>query len=270
MRISKETPKTLTGLLKATALAVWRGKSCERQFYRNVEQAIEVLGEDMEVSTHQVAQLKRLYESKGLKPSTVNQKLVNLHTVLDYGYENGWVKAVPKFSFDKIDNDNSRTRILSKDEEVALLSYLRTQGNEEMAAFVELLLLTGCRRSELLNATVRNLDGDWLRLYVTKSKVGRAIPLTPRARDLAEQFIPFSLNVDRVSDLWNKAKAQVGLGEDESLVLHSCRHTAATRLLKGCKNIKVVKDFLGHANLRTTERYAKLTQDDLMAAVLTM
>lgn len=268
MRITKAVPKTLTELLKATALAKWRGKSCEKQFCSNVLQAIEILGDDMEVTTHQVAQLKRYYESCSLKPSTVNGKLVNLHSVLQYGYENGWLSAIPKFQFDKIDNDNSRTRVLTTAEEDALLTWLRANGSEVMAGFCELLLLTGCRRSELLTATKKNVDGSWLRLYETKSGKGRPIPLGPRAKELADQFIPFALSIGQIEEIWKKAKDACGMSDDSSLVLHSLRHTSATRLLRKCKNIKVVKEFLGHANLKTTERYAKLHDDDLMAAVL--
>jgi integrase len=268
MLISKETPKTLTGLLKAATLALWRGKSCEKQFYSNVAQAVAVLGEDMEVSTHQVAQLKRYFEAKGLKPATVNQKLVNLHSVLAYGRQNGWVHEVPKFTFEKIDNDNARTRVLSQEEEAQMLAWFRSNGFEHMAGFVELLILTGCRRSELLRADRLNVDGNWLRLYITKTKQGRPIPLTPRAKALADELIPFHLDLFEIHMLWNRAKQAVGLDSDASLVLHSLRHTAATRLLRKCGNIKVVKEFLGHKSLKTTERYAKLTNDDLMAAVL--
>lgn len=268
MRISKDTPKTLSALLNAATLALWRGKSCEKQFYSNVQQSIAVLGEEMEISTHQVAQLKRYFEGKGLKPATVNQKLVNLHTVLAYGHENGWVQALPKFRFEKIDNDNARTRVLSNDEEHAMLTWLRDNGFDVMAGFIELLLLTGCRRSELLNANRLNVDGNWLRLYVTKTKQGRPIPLSPRAKELADKYIPFDLDMLEIHMLWNRAKQAAGLADDPSLVLHCLRHSAATRLLRKCGNIKVVKEFLGHKSLKTTERYAKLTNDDLMAAVL--
>lgn len=268
MKISKEIPKTLSALLKSASLALWRGKKCEGQFYSNVAKAIAMLGEDMEVTTHQVAQYKRNLEAQGLKPATVNQKLVNLHSVLDYGRKNGWVKTMPEFKFDKIDNDNARTRVLSLEEEAALLGWMRANGHGEMAAFVELLTLTGCRRSELLTAKSWNVDGNWLRLYVTKTKQGRPIPLTPRAKELADTLIPMTLTIRDIRKVWEAAKVAVGLAHDRSLVLHGLRHTAATRLLRKCGNIKIVKEFLGHKSLKTTERYAKLTNDDLMAAVL--
>lgn len=267
MKITKKVPTTLTQLLQATTLALWQGKSCERQFYSNVLQSIAMLGDDLEVTTHQVAQLKRHYEAKGLKPATVNQKLVNLHSCLSYGHENGWLLAMPKFSFDKIDNENSRLRLLSAAEEKTLLEWFNTN-DPQTAGFCELLLLTGCRCGELLGATKANIDGNWLRLYVTKSGKGRPIPLTPRAKELADSLIPFKHDYATVYASWNKAKVACGLGGDTSLVLHSLRHTSATRLLKKCANIKVVKEFLGHASLKTTERYAKLHDDDLMVAVL--
>ena len=267
MLITKKAPTTLTQLLDATTLALWRGKSCERQFYSNVLQAIAQLGDDLDVTTHQVAQLKRYYESKGLKPATVNQKLVNLHSCLSYGHENGWLEAIPKFHFDKIDNENSRMRLLSAEEEKTLLEWF-AQNDPQAGLFCELLLLTGCRCGELLSATKANIDGNWLRLYVTKSGKGRPIPLTPRAKEIAAALIPTTLTYSGVYASWVKAKSACGLGSDSTLVLHSLRHTFATRLLKKCANIKIVKDCLGHATLQTTERYAKLHDEDLMAAVL--
>ena len=45
-----------------------------------------------------------------------------------------------------------------------------------------------------------------------------------------------------------------------------CRHTVATHLLKNNANLRHVQDLLGHRSLATTERYLRLTINDLKEA----
>lgn len=44
---------------------------------------------------------------------------------------------------------------------------------------------------------------------------------------------------------------------------HILRHTAATILLKRGVNLRIVQEFLGHASLATTQRYLKVTINDM-------
>ena len=47
------------------------------------------------------------------------------------------------------------------------------------------------------------------------------------------------------------------------------RHTAASNLLDGCGNVRLVQEFLGHASLATTERYLRRhTRAEMRAAML--
>ena len=48
---------------------------------------------------------------------------------------------------------------------------------------------------------------------------------------------------------------------------HTLRHTFATTLLKQGENILTIKELMSHRNLRTTERYLHINNDDLKAAV---
>lgn len=67
--------------------------------------------------------------------------------------------------------------------------------------------------------------------------------------------------------LWSEIRARVGIGR--GYVWHSLRHTTATWLLSGHFghrwSIEQVKTLLGHADIKTTQVYAEMTDDALHA-----
>ncbi len=55
--------------------------------------------------------------------------------------------------------------------------------------------------------------------------------------------------------------AAVGL--DPRYATHSCRHSYATHLYRACGgDLEVVQEQLGHASIKTTTIYAKVTKED--------
>jgi integrase len=64
-------------------------------------------------------------------------------------------------------------------------------------------------------------------------------------------------NALRTAGLWN------GKASLNNFRFHDLRHTAASRALDATDNLYLVKELLGHAEIRTTERYAKLAQRKL-------
>jgi hypothetical protein len=63
--------------------------------------------------------------------------------------------------------------------------------------------------------------------------------------------------------VWNDAKQEVGLGDDDQVVPHILRHTCASRLVQGGIDIRRVQMWLGHQTLQMTMRYAHLATNDL-------
>jgi integrase/recombinase XerD len=51
------------------------------------------------------------------------------------------------------------------------------------------------------------------------------------------------------------------------ITCHGIRHTAATHLLKKGADLREVQEFLGHKRIRNTEKYTRLTHEDLKKVV---
>jgi site-specific recombinase XerD len=59
----------------------------------------------------------------------------------------------------------------------------------------------------------------------------------------------------------------MGLIGDLEFVIHSLRHTCASRLVNAGVDLYVVCKWLGHSSIQITERYAHLNPDKLVHAV---
>ena len=64
--------------------------------------------------------------------------------------------------------------------------------------------------------------------------------------------------------LWRNACVKAGIGKFK---LHSARHSYATQLYKKTKNLRLVQKQLRHASIETTQIYADVMPEDVMAGV---
>ena len=267
--INNKKPENLMGLLRRAAPVVWKGKAAEKTMCRNVEEAAQIMGNPKlsEINTELIDQYKMVIASH-LAPGTVNYKMVNLHRILKFGYEREWIQKMPKFEYMTVYNE--REKVYSEEEVMKVLSFLRERGRDEAADYFEVLYLTGMRRGELLKAQPSQIDGNWLVLKAkdTKTKKSRRVPLNDRALELLKARLPFSLCANSFLNHWNEAREAMGYKDDPEFVPHVLRHTRATMALSKTRNLVVVQKLLGHATVRTTQRYAKVLDDDLMDAVI--
>ena len=263
-RTLKQTPPETLMDLYRRARGLWQGKASEALNCSNIEEISKILRNPKlkEIDTEMIDRLADIL-NEGRASSTVNNKLSSLSTLLRHAYNRQWIDRMPLFAW----REASRTRIrwLRGDEETRLLSLLP----DDVRAFCTILIDTGMRRGELLKVSKDNLDGDFIRLWPnqTKTKRERTIPLSPRSKALAHLWIPFKMDVNRIRWFWDKAKHEMGLSEDKDFVLHTLRHTAATRMLAATNNLALVKEFLGHSNIQTTLKYAHTNPQQLLEAI---
>lgn len=221
------------------------------------------------ISSATVSKLKEDLMEQELANGTINRKLAVLSSVLNVAKDEWSIElTLPTFKY--LPERNARTRVFTFEEEELMLSYWREE-RPEMADLFTVLMDTGCRVSEALRITGRDVsESGFVRLNRTKNDQGRGIPMTDRVKSilgtLAHDSGAFpSLNKNIACKLMQDFR-EAHYIEDPEWVLHTCRHTCATRLLEAGVDIYTVKEWLGHKTIETTLRYAKMTNMKLNQA----
>jgi integrase len=174
--------------------------------------------------------------------------------------------------------ENRRERFLSPDELARLWKVLATWPDQHAAAAVRLLLLTGCRRGELLGARWGEFDlaaAVWNKPACrVKAKRSHRLPLSPEAvaellrlprLNSSDYLFPNVLNKNH----WQQVRAWPAIREAAGIPdvhLHDQRHTVASLLIAQNFSLPIVGGLLDHSQPSTTARYAHLYDDVLRGA----
>ena len=149
--------------------------------------------------------------------------------------------------------------------------------NKQLKYIVGLLIQCGCRVSELLHAEWSHFDLERRLWRIPQSKTGKArfVPLSQGALDLIAELprykgCPYLIPNPKtlkpwvgIFMSWDTARKQAGLAD---VRLHDLRHSFASLLINSGRTLYEVQHILGHTQVKTTQRYAHLSQDTLLAA----
>ena len=178
---------------------------------------------------------------------------------------------------------NRRERFLTPEEYRTLgrvLDEAGTQGGflPSGVAAIRLLLLTGCRKNEIVTLRWDDIDRTAGEIRLRDTKTGaRRIPLTPAVEWVLAgipriEGNPWVIagqkpgdhlkNLDRI---WARLRRRAGL---EDVRIHDCRHSYASRALAIREGLPVIGKLLGHRKVTTTARYAHLARDTEKASAV--
>lgn len=220
-----------------------------------------------------------------LTPATINRYLATVSAVFNFALEHELIDDHPMRGgkVKKLKESNGRTRILSPIEEGRLLAAARESAWPMMYLFLRMLLGTSARKSEVLDLQWKDIKLEDSVAIVTETKNGRAraLPLVTEVKELlaaASKVRPLhsdyvfydpkeptrTKNVDTV---WIQCRKDAGLYKDredklDRVVLHTTRHTAVTKLLKGGANTAQAAVVSGHRTLAMLKRYEHLAAQD--------
>ena len=144
------------------------------------------------------------------------------------------------------------------------------------AAAIRLLVLTGCRRNEIMGLAWDDLDFEAGEMRLADSKAGpRIVPMPPAAVE-ALAALPRTpdnpwvfpgrkkgTHQTNINDSWNRIRKHAGL---DGVRLHDLRHTFASRALALGEGLPMIGELLGHRQVNTTARYAHLARESIRAS----
>ena len=141
------------------------------------------------------------------------------------------------------------------------------------AAAIRLLVLTGCRRNEILGLRWEDVDFEAGEMRFGDSKSGaRVAPLPPPAAKVLEGLprVPGNpwvfpgrkkgMRQRNIQDSWSRVRERAGL---DGVRLHDLRHSYASRALALGESLSMIGELLGHRKVQTTARYAHLARDSV-------
>lgn len=229
---------------------------------------------------------------KGLVPTerrvtagTVNRYLSTLASLFNYALAMGIIDAHPMKGgkVRKLQEAAGRTRILDSDEEQRLYEAARTSDWPMLYLFLRMCLTTGARRSEVLKLKWRQVQLDQRIAVLPKTKNGRAraLPLVSdvcdalaqaaKVRPLHSDYVFFDPKSPdqpkKIDTAWRRCRIAAGLYRDrddplDRVVLHTTRHTAVTKMLRGGANLAQAAAVSGHQTLAMLKRYEHLAAQD--------
>jgi integrase len=238
-------------------------------------------------------------EGVALANATVNKALIVLRAVLTRA-DLTWEVAVPRILWKKhFLTPVEQQRILSPDEEGRLFLALA----DGLKTLVDFALASGLRLKNVINLKWSQVNWIDERLaFRTKSKKPGGefhyLPITARieailkgevGRDSEYVFTYACRKTVKVGGMWRykgeryhfseggwrkdwyKALKAAGLwygkGHPDNFRFHDLRHTAGTRTYQENDDLYLVQKFLGHSEITTTERYAKMVDRKLRAGM---
>jgi integrase len=233
-------------------------------------------------------------QDKHYAPGTVNRLLV----LLRYGFSLAlrWkvagVESNPVKEVKNLRDDNKIERFLTNEQMFSLMAAVRGSESQMLQHIVLFLLYTGARKREVLDAVWADVDWERKSWRIPKTKSGkiRHIPLSVGALQLLGTLRDQSAPVGEVGHAiraewarrpifanpktglpyvsffysWDAARKRAGLPD---LRVHDLRHSFASFLVNAGRSLYEVQELLGHADIRTTSRYAHLSRERLFEAV---
>jgi len=173
--------------------------------------------------------------------------------------------------------EEKRERYLTTEELARLGKVLRESISEpEAVNCIRLLLLTGCRLSEIQKLEWDHVDLNARVLRLPDSKTGaKLVAIGSVALDVVKSIakvadnpyvITGQIKGHHLTDMqrpWRRIRKRAGLND---VRIHDLRHSFASDALQLGEDLPMISKLLGHTQVQTTARYAHLKTDSIRAA----
>ena len=218
----------------------------------------------------------RVTGGKGTATRTVGLLGGMLSYAIELGFiDNNPVSGVKRFP-DRVSDDYLREPEMRRLDQAILEARASHSLNPVGLDIIQILRLTGARKSEIEGLTWSMVDMEALELRLPDSKTGqKKILLLPSAAAILERQ-PKTLSsyvfpahrggghTQVTRRVWDKLRVRAQL---PTARLHDLRHAFASALINRGVDLPQVGGLLGHRDPKTTKRYAHLRDESLRAAL---
>ena len=249
-------------------------KHTKYSYYNKGKEIVEYFGKPMrQVSTKELRDflLKYLKEEKGLNERSINyyNNVIRFiyDVVIDYPINK---RQIPLFK--------SKRRLPKILREEELNIFFDACENYEYKTIFMLIYGTGLRISEATNLRIEDVDSKNMRLFVRNGKGEREryTVLPDKSLEMLRKYYEMykpnhkdgylflnefgnPLKVGRLREYFRKYRRKAGISED--FIVHSLRHSFATKLVEEGVPLVQVKELLGHSCIRSTMTYVHVANN---------
>ena len=237
-----------------------------------------------ELKNKDILEFKENLKSIGLKPKTINRKLLSVKKLIDWMNSNEEIEGVKhlKIQLIKIQQQDYLEEVLELTDYDRLVRMALREKDRRAIAIFECLLLTGVRVSELLQLKVQDITQDYVNI-IGKGEKSRDILLSERLKETLKDYVKdrnqnisgylfINKNNDNVMSRQSvdsliksyAGKAKVKLTKAHA---HNFRHLSGLRMIEEGFALDEVADILGHGNINTTRIYTQKTKKELLKAI---
>ena len=220
-------------------------------------------------SAEKVRQFLLIKQNKGQSGQTLN---VYLNAIKFFYRE--ILKSVNKIDLRFSKTSKKLPEVLSRAEIEKILTSIE---NKKHKLLVALSYGAGLRVSEAINLKIKDINLEELTIHLreAKGKKDRLTVFPEKLKDEigelvalkgADEFIFPSERGGRLTERSAQKIFESALKKThikKPATFHSLRHSFATHLLENGVDVRYVQELLGHANIRTTQIYTKVTNPSL-------
>ena len=225
---------------------------------------------------------------KGMARKTIARKVASTRSFFKYCYKRGFIQKNPAHLLIVPKNKKRLPKTVQPEEieEMMKLAEGESPEKKQDRAILELFYTSGMRLAELIGLNIRNLDFSKKQVTVLgKGNKQRTIPLGNEALnacrmhlqtrksflrknsdDDARQALFLAKNGKRIYPKKVRRMVKNYLMQTSEVTQkspHVLRHSFATHMLDSGADIRVIKEFLGHANLSSTQVYTHVSVERL-------
>ena len=239
-----------------------------------------------ELTAAQISRAGDAMAQAGYKPASINRDIGGIGQIYNWAIRSRRIAPVGfhQPTRDVVKRSETLRKVNLSAHEVSNLRLLSAKAfpDKRFGLFINMLLDSGCRKTEILERTWAELDIDSASLVIPKTKNGdsRTLFFSAVTMALAEKLRPnkrldtlvFEGYAGRFSHIdYRKAWESLrGMIQRPDLHLHDLRHYVAADLLESGVSIATASQIIGHRDqTMLLRRYAHLSVDHLRSAQAT-